>query len=87
MILDTRNYQESVQTLTDNIQTKFVESGAEVSEVKNLGQFRFEHAVDRKFPEGLYLQIAFSSDPHVAEVLKTKFQLDHTVNRILIENK
>lgn len=87
MILDTRGYQESVETLTENIKNKFTEAGADISDVKNLGQFRFERAVDRKFPEGLYLQIAFTAMTNVPEILKSKFQLDHTVNRLLIESK
>ena len=87
MILDTRNYQDSIETLTENIKTKFIEVGANIEHINNLGQITFERAVDRKFPAGLYLQIGFSATSNVPDAIKSKFQLDHTINRILIEAK
>lgn len=86
VILDTRNYQDSIETLTENIKEKFVEVGAEISNVTNMGQIKFQRAVDRKFPAGIYLQIAFNAVSKVPELIKNKFSLDRTVNRILIES-
>lgn len=87
MILDTRDYQDSLETLTENIKTKFLEVGADIEQINNLGQITFERAVDRNFPAGLYLQIWFSAAANVPDAIKSKFQLDHTINRILIEAK
>ena len=87
MILDTRNYQDSIEALTDSIKTRFVEVGANIEHVNNLGQFQFERVVNRKFPAGIYLQIEFSGETSVPDAIKSKFQLDHTINRILIESR
>jgi ribosomal protein S6 len=87
MILDTRNYQDSMENLIENIKAKIAEAGAVVGEIINKGQLRFQRITDRKFPAGIYLQIAFEAPTATPDVIRAKFSLDSTVNRILIESK
>ena len=87
MILDTRNYQDSVETLIENIKSKMAETGAVIGKVVNKGQIKFQRAVDRKFPSGLYLQVAFQGPATTPAQIRSKFSLDGTINRIFIENK
>ncbi|MDR2371941.1 MAG: 30S ribosomal protein S6 [Puniceicoccales bacterium] len=87
MILDTRNYQDSMENLIEDIKAKITEAGANVGEIINKGQLRFQRVTDRKFPNGIYLQIAFEAPTTAPEVIRSKFSLDSTVNRILIESR
>jgi small subunit ribosomal protein S6 len=87
MILDTRNYQDSMENLIENIKAKIMETGATIGQIINKGQLKFQRVTDRKFPTGIYLQIAFEAPPTAPEVIRSKFSLDSTVNRILIESK
>lgn len=86
-ILDTRNYQEPIETLIDNIKAALESEGAEVSNVENLGQKEFIRVTDKGFPAGIYVTFHFSGPGTAAEALKEKFRLDKTVNRILVQSK
>ncbi|MDR0418448.1 MAG: 30S ribosomal protein S6 [Puniceicoccales bacterium] len=87
MILDTRHHQDSVENLIANIKAKIAEAGATIGEIINKGQIKFQRATDRKFPAGIYLQIAFEGPTTAPEMVRSKFSLDSTVNRIFIESK
>jgi ribosomal protein S6 len=87
MILDTRNYQDSIENLIENIKAKIAEADAIIGEIVNKGQLKFQRITDRKFSAGIYLQIAFEAPTAVPEVIRSKFSLDSTVNRIFIESK
>ncbi|MDE6576311.1 MAG: 30S ribosomal protein S6 [Opitutales bacterium] len=86
MILDTRNYQDSVDALVEAVKAKMVEAGADIREVVNKGQLKFQRVTDRKFPAGLYLQVSFDAPTTAPEKIRSKFSLDATINRILIEH-
>jgi ribosomal protein S6 len=87
MILDTRNYQDSMEALIESIRAKFVEAGAVIGDVINRGQLKFRRVTDRKFPAGIYLQIAFQAPVAAPEVIRSKFSLDSVVNRVFFERK
>jgi small subunit ribosomal protein S6 len=87
MILDTRNFQDSMENLIENIKAKMAETGANIGEIVNKGQLRFQRVTDRKFPSGIYLQVAFEAPPTAPDMIRSKFSLDSTVNRIFIESK
>jgi ribosomal protein S6 len=87
MILDTRNFQDSMEALMENIRAKFVEAGAAIIAMTNKGQLKFRRVTDRKFPAGIYLQIAFEASAGVPGIIRSKFSLDSTVNRVFIECK
>jgi small subunit ribosomal protein S6 len=87
MILDTRNYQDSIEVLVENIKAKFLEAGALLGDVVNKGQIKFRRIRDSRFPSGMYLQIAFQAPGTAPELIRSKFRLDQTVNRLFIENQ
>jgi ribosomal protein S6 len=85
MILDTRNYQDSIETLIENIKTKFIEAGAIIQDILNKGQLKFRRVTDHKFPAGIYLQVIFQAPTATPESIRSKFSLDSTINRMFIE--
>lgn len=84
-ILDTRHYQEPVETLVDLLRKTISGIDAEVRKVENLGQRDFVRVANRKFPVGIYVQIHFDGGPEAPAALKEKLRLERTINRILIE--
>lgn len=86
-ILDTRGYEEPVQTLIDKVRKTLTDLGAEVGEIVELGQKDFARIIDRKFPQGTYVQVPFQSEAAIPAQLNEKFRLDRTVYRIFVETK
>ncbi|MDR1458523.1 MAG: 30S ribosomal protein S6 [Puniceicoccales bacterium] len=85
MILDTRNYQDSVESLVDKLKDAFVALGGQIGEVERIGQRTFERVTDRKFQSGIYVRISFEAESSVPKAIKDRFALDKTINRIMIE--
>jgi len=84
-ILDTRNYQQPVETLIEKL-TGVIESiKGLVQKVNNLGQKDFVRVTNRKFPSGIYLEVYFEGPSSAPSALKEKLKLDKTVNRVLVE--
>ena len=85
-ILDTRGYEQPMETLIAKIKSTLTSIGAEVGEVKELGLKDFARVTDRRFPQAPLVQIRFSGAPDTPAVLKEKFRLDRTIYRILVES-
>lgn len=84
-ILDMRGNTDTVDAVKDRLVALISELGGQVSNVENLGQKDFERVADKKFSNGIYIQIMFSGNPSIPEGIRTKLQLDRTINRIFIE--
>jgi ribosomal protein S6 len=76
-----------MENLIENIKAKIEEAGAIIDKITNKGQLKFQRITDRKFPAGIYLQIAFEAPTTVPKAIRSKFSLDSTINRIFIESK
>lgn len=83
-ILDTRGYNEPVETLIEKLKSVVESADCKISAVENLGQKTFVRTVDRKFPAGIYIQMTFEGPATANNIIKEKLRLDKTVNRILI---
>ena len=85
-ILDLRESKDdSAKVLADL--TELLESlSATISEGKDLGMLEFARAADRRFTQGHYLEIHFSSPSLVPVQLKEKLRLDKRINRIFVES-
>ncbi len=83
-ILDTRGYEESVETLIEKLKSVVESVGGKVESVDNMGSKQFVRTVDRKFPSGIYVTIVFSGSASVPAQIKEKLKLDKTVNRLMI---
>ena len=79
-ILDTRGYTEPVETLIEKIKSV-------VESVENLGQKSFARTTDRNFPVGIYVDVNYEGESSSNALIKEKFRLDKTVNRILVLSK
>ncbi|MDR2377204.1 MAG: 30S ribosomal protein S6 [Puniceicoccales bacterium] len=84
-ILDTRHETEPLESLIEKIRRTLAELGASIAQVHNEGQKNFERVVNRHFSSGLYLEILFEGLSSLPAAIRSKFQLDRTVNRVLIE--
>lgn len=85
-ILDTRNYDQPVETLIEKFKTVIESIEGTVKDVKNMGQHQFTYVVDKKFPMGIYVRVKFDAPGTAPATLQEKFRLDRTVNRILVES-
>lgn len=83
-ILDTRTYQEPVETLIDKIKGTINSIQGSIHTVENQGQKTFSRAVDRKFPAGIYVRFEVSAPSNFPKTLKERFKLERLVNRIMI---
>lgn len=86
-ILDMRGNTDTVDSVKDRLVALISELGGQISNVENLGQKDFERVADKKFSNGIYLQIMFSGLASIPEKIRSKLQLDRTINRIFIEVK
>jgi len=86
-ILDTRNYDEPIESLIEKITSVIDSIEGEVTSVKNLGQKEFVRVTDRKFPTGVYVQFEMLAPANVPATLQEKFRLDKTVNRVVVQAK
>ncbi len=85
-ILDTRGYQEPVETLVEKLKGVVVAIQGAIREVKNLGVREFTRVASQKFQSGHYVQIDFSGPAAAPAALREKLRLDRTVDRMLIES-
>lgn len=84
-ILDTRTYQDPVETLTDKIKATLESLGFSVIGVKNVGSKDFVRVTDRHFPSGIYVQYDMEGPAKASTLVQEKFRLDKTVDRILLQ--
>ena len=82
-ILDTRGYTEPVETLIEKIKSVVESCGCKIESVENLGQKSFA----RTFPVGIYVDVNYEGESSSNALIKEKFRLDKTVNRILVLSK
>lgn len=85
IVLDTRNYSDSVESLVDKLKDTFVALGSQISDVERIGQRNFERITDKNFQSGIYVRISFEAESTVPELIKDRFALDKTINRMMIE--
>ncbi len=83
-ILDTRSYQEPVETLIEKITATIESIEGTLKSVDNQGQKAFARITNRKFPAGIYVTFKINGPSSFPKALQERFKLDKLVNRILI---
>ena len=83
-ILDTRGYNEPVETLVEKLKGVIESAGCKIESAENLGQKTFARATDRNFPAGIYVKFAYEGPSNSASVIREKLKLDKTVNRFMV---
>jgi ribosomal protein S6 len=84
-ILNTRDYDQSIDTLVGTIKEAVTGLGANVGEVRNLGHVDFARTPDKRHTGDVYLQISFSAPAEVPGKVSERFRLEKTVQRVLVE--
>jgi ribosomal protein S6 len=84
-ILNTREYDQPIETLVGLIKDSIQGVGATVGEVRNLGRQEFVHVTDKRHTGDVYIQIDFACASDVPAKIKEHFRLDKTIKRILLE--
>ena len=82
-ILDTRGYNEPVETLIEKIKGVIESVGGKVSSAENLGQKNFVRVTDRAFPAGIYVDFVYEGPSNINALIREKLRLDKTVDRVL----
>lgn len=85
-ILDTRNYDQPVETLIENISKSLGELEAEVLRVINDGRKEFIRVTDKKHTGDIYLVFDVNAPSNFNAEIQEKFRLDRTVKRIMVQN-
>lgn len=86
IILDTRGYEEPVETLLDKVSATLTELGAEVTEKQNLGRHEFVRVTDKDHPGDTYLLFKITGDASTPEAFQERVRLDRTVKRVMVES-
>lgn len=85
-ILDLRESKDDSAKVLDDLTELLGSLGATVSAGEDLGMREFARAADRRYTQGHYLEIHFSSPGSVPAQLKEKLRLDKRINRIFVES-
>ncbi len=83
-VLDTRGYDQSVDTLIEKLTGIVTAIGGKVENVENLGVKEFVRTPDRKFVSGVYVCVEFAGPSNSAAQIKEKLSRDKTVNRLIV---
>jgi len=84
-ILDTRGYEDSVESLVEKLKQLVETVGGKVSDVENLGQKAFARVTDRKFPSGIYVRINYEGPATSVAELNEKLRLDKNIDRVMVQ--
>lgn len=84
-ILDLRESKDDTAKVLADLTELLGSLGATVSDSEELGMREFARSADRRFTQGHYLEVHFSSSGDVPTQLKEKLRLDKRINRIFVE--
>lgn len=87
IILDTRGYEEPVETLIEKVSKTLSDLGANVSSTENLGRIDFVRVTNPKHTGDSYIKVEFSAEPGVPGSFHETVRLDRTIKRVVIESK
>ena len=84
-ILNTRDYDQPIETLIGSIKANMQGVEATLGEVRDLGRKDFVRITDKKHVGDVYIQIEFSGTGDIAAKVRERFRLEKTVTRLLVE--
>lgn len=84
-VLDTRGYDQPVETLIEKLTSLIASLDGKVEAVNNMGTKEFVRTPDRKFVSGIFVAFEISGSASLPAALKEKLRRDRTVERILIQ--
>lgn len=87
VILDTRGYDQPVESIQSFLTETLLKLGAEVSASRNLGRQDFVRVTERHHTGDSYLEIEFAGPSSAPNALHERTRLDKRIKRILIQNR
>lgn len=84
-ILDNRGKEDSIDQIIDSVKQEIAAVQGEVASVENLGKKDFVRVTDRKFPNGIYVQVSFSAPADGPAQLRERLRLNQNVYRTFVE--
>lgn len=85
-ILDTREYEQPIEKLVENLKEAIKSVGGKPGEDRNLGRQEFVRVTNKRHTGDIYLQIEFSGPPTAPAALQDSLRLDRTVKRLMVDN-
>jgi ribosomal protein S6 len=86
VILDTRAYNEPVETLEEKLSHLLKELGGEVESVANLGRQDFVRVVEKDHTGDSYLELQVSGPASLPGALQDRVRLDKQVKRVMVQS-
>ncbi len=83
-ILDTRNYEQPIETLVNSLSAALGELGGKIEDSRNLGRQEFIRVTDKHHTGDVYVQFDFSAPATLPGQVQERFRLDKTVKRVLV---
>ncbi len=84
-ILDTRGYEQPVETLVEKLSGLMQELGGEVKSAKDHGRRDFTRVTKAQHTGDRYVIYEVDGPPTLPAQLQDKLRLDKTVKRLLVE--
>lgn len=84
-VLDTRGYDQPVDTLIEKLTSLVASLDGKVESVENLGSREFARTPDRKFVSGIFVKFEMTGPVTLPVQIKEKLRRDKTIDRILIQ--
>ncbi|MBO6102519.1 MAG: 30S ribosomal protein S6 [Opitutales bacterium] len=85
-VLDTRGYDQDVETLIEKLKGVIASVGGSVESAENLGVKEFSRTPDRKFVSGIFVEVKFDGPVSAPAQIKEKLVRDKTVNRLMVQS-
>lgn len=86
IILDTRGYEEPVESLVEKLKDILTELGAKVGETRNLGRKDFIRVTEKGHTGDSYVEFSFEGPASLPSALQEKVRLDRTVKRVMVRS-
>ncbi len=83
-ILDTRGYEDGIETIIDRVNAAIKKVGGGSENVDNLGRMDFVRITDKNHPGDFYIQILIDGPVSLVQDLNNELHLDKQIKRIFI---
>jgi len=85
-ILDNRGKEDSAEQIIEGVKKEIAKLDGDVGLVENLGRKDFIRVIDKKFPAGTYVQVAFAAPPAAPAALREQLRLNPSVYRTFVQS-
>jgi ribosomal protein S6 len=82
-ILNTAGKEEGIKEAIDKISAEITALGGRVDTVQKMDKRPFSRVADKKHTAGFYVNIIFEAEPSVLNQLRTRFDLNDDVFRVM----